>query len=320
MSDAIRIGHLEVDWPWGPAGGVVRSIGEIETMARVGGIGWIEVGSYTLEKRLGNQYDETGNLRIDPRTEQTPIVYHHDAVSGTTTNSLGMPNEGMDQVEKDIPDMVKLARKFGKELIVNVAPVSEYPLDETEELVRRAYEAGAPAVLVNLGCPNVLSEGGARHEILSYEMTAMAIVLAGLAEVVEKHPKVFVRVSPYATHSQAAEAYMAIRLADTVGAVWTPNTWPVEPGASTPLGVGGGGVSGPSKAPAARRQTAAAVELLAGSGIDVVSSSSIMTAAELKVRQELGAVAGAGTTFFYESQDWQTDNERFVESLVKLYS
>jgi dihydroorotate dehydrogenase len=307
-----RIGHLEgIESPWGNAGGVVKTIEDVEQMAHTG-VGWIEVGSYTLEPRLGNS----------PNGER---VYYHNDQTGETFNSLGMPNKGMDEVEKEIPEMVQIAHAHNKKLVVNIAPVSSDPIKETQELVARSYGAGADGVLVNAGCPNVVTEDGGRHEILSYDAGALGDVLYGLQEVVSKFRPVLVRTSPYKTYPDMLQALWQMQLTDVTSAVFLPNTWggnrPTNYRGEDILEVSGGigGKSGPAMAERSRIQTEWAIDLLKGTVIDVVSSSSIMNAGELKIRMDLGAVAGAGTTFFYESQNgWKEDTDRLLSELAEI--
>jgi len=306
-----QIGHLDdIESPWGPAGGVVRTIEEVAAMARTGA-GWIEAGSYTLLARIGN----------GPNGE---VVYYHDFDSGETFNALGMPNRGMDVVETEIPEMVRIAHAHGnKKLVVNVAPVSEHPSGEAVQLASRAYAAGADAVLLNTGCPNVIKEGGERHQILSYSLPELRLTLDALKGVAERYRPIFVRLSPYSSVTQMTLAMQAVRESGVVSAVFMPNTWPDERPATgqgeqileVPGGLGG--LSGPAMAIPAAEQTQWAVEALWRSKIDVVSSSGIVTGKELERRLVLGAVAGAGTTFYYESPDWQGDTDRLLHELAE---
>lgn len=300
---------MEVDSPWANAGGVVKHPHEVEKMAHTG-VGWIEAGSYTLEAREGN----------GPNGE---TVYHHNPETGETFNALGMPNKGMDVVEREIPEMVGIAHSYGKKLVVNVAPVSDSPATESVELVQRAYEAGADAVLLNAGCPNVVTENGGRHEILSCDKFALYATLAALKPVVEKFTPVFVRVSPQPSQDVAYHILRAICISDTASAIFTPNTFPghkpLDEEDKTILEVPGnvGGKSGPATAPEAYEQTAwFALSTL----LDVVSSGGITNGHELRRRIEGDgnrlAVAGAGTTFYYESGDWEHDTDR----LLRQYS
>jgi dihydroorotate dehydrogenase len=52
-----HIGHLEgIEQPWGNAGGVVKTPEDVERMAKTE-VGWIEGGSYTMERRSNNRPD-----------------------------------------------------------------------------------------------------------------------------------------------------------------------------------------------------------------------------------------------------------------------
>ena len=170
-----KIGHLEgIESPFGNAGGVVKTVEDVEVMARTG-VGWIEAGSYTLESRLGNAWN--------PETQQMDrVVYYHDAQAGKTYNSRGMPNKGFDVVEAELPEMVRIARGYSKPLVVNIAPVSDNPVEEVKEMTARAYEQGVDAVLVNAGCSNVVSEDGGRHELRSHHPSMQGLVIAGRKE------------------------------------------------------------------------------------------------------------------------------------------
>ena len=300
-----RIGHLDgIESPWGNAGGVVKTVEDVEKMALTG-VGWIEAGSYTLEPRIGNS----------PNGE---TVYCHDNETGATYNSLGMPNKGIEVVEKEIPEMVRIAEAHNKKLIVNIAPTSSEPVAETRELAARAYASGAHAVLLNAGCPNVVTQDGGRHEILSHNPEAFGAVLMGLRALAAKNSPLFVRISPQEDISVVDEVLWQVRKSQAVSAVFTPNTWPgyrpTHVDGSPVLQVPGnaGGKSGPAMVAAARQQSRWAAYYLNGKGIDVVRSSSIMHAAELKRALGEGAVAGAGTTFFYESLDWQYDVDKLL--------
>lgn len=290
-----RLGHLEIESPWGNAGGLVKSPEELELMAQTAA-GWVEAGSYTLNPRIGNA----------PNGE---TVYHHDSETGETFNSLGMPNKGMGELEKQIPNMVDRAHTLGKSIVFNVAPVSDDPVEESKELVERAYSAGAEAVLLNAGCPNVVTENGERHELLSRNPAVLLDVLSALKPITKEFKPIFIRTSPVENFVQANDMIRAIIKSSVVSAVFTPNTWPghrpIDEDGVPVLQVPGniGGLSGPSTAAAARDQAAWAGYALTehNSNIDLVSSAGIMNGKELKRRLGIGAVAGCGTTLYYES-------------------
>lgn len=307
----IQIGHLEVDSPWGNASGVVKSLEDVKLMSRTG-VGWIEGGSYTLLPRMGNA------LRGE-------TVYHYDQQTGETTNTLGMPNKGILALEKELPLMMKLADDQHKPFLVNVAPVSNDPVSETQEIVARVFEAGAEGVILNAGCPNVVAQDGSRHEILSTNADALKLVLTGLSHVVAQHRKeIFIRTSPLDTYEDTLRIMQAIHQSGVVSAVFAPNAWPSSatndnPSRNPELLAHIGGKSGPAMADPAHEQTAWAVKALAGTGIDVVSSLGIMNGKELHRRLAAGAVAGCGTTFFYESAEegWSEATDRLLREYAE---
>jgi dihydroorotate dehydrogenase len=310
MNETIRIGHLEVESPFANAGGVIKHVEDVEAIARTG-VGWIEAGSYTLEPRVGNS----------PNGE---TVYVHDPETGSTWNSLGMPNKVMDVVEKEIPEMAAIAHKHNKPLIVNVAPVSDNPLIESIELVTRAYEAGADAVLLNGGCPNVVTPNGGRHEILSHDREVLRLTLSALAKVTDKYNKIFLRTSPLATAEQADHIASSINKSGVVSAVFTPNTWPGNkpPEHLDQLEVPGGvgGLSGPTTQKQAWDQ---AFGMSLRGTYDVVCSGGITTGEDLyksigRRVMSSNIVAGAGTTFFYQSGDWRHDVDKLIHSFIAL--
>jgi dihydroorotate dehydrogenase len=318
-----RIGHIEgIESPWGNAGGVVKTIEDVEMMAKTG-VGWIEGGSYTLERRFGNDRDQETGEHLDL------TVWHYDRETGTMTNSLGMPNVGfnkdnedLESIEEQLPEMIRIAHAYGKPFLLNVAPVSNEPIEETKELVRRGYAQGVDGVLVNAGCPNVVTTDGGRHELLSRSEDGLRGVLNGLAEVVQRYKPVAVRVSPLRGLGLENIATVVAE-SGVVSAVFTPNTWPghkpVDTEGKPILGVPGnvGGASGPAFANKAIVETQMWVEALKGSDIDVVRSSGVMEAYEIQRGLSVGAVACAGTTFFYISENgWAEDTSRLLHDLA----
>lgn len=307
--------HLES--PWGNAGGVVKKLEDVEMMARTG-VGWVEAGSYTIEPRQGNRALAETSLTADQIIEDSVVDYFYDQATGETFNSLGMPNQGLDELIKQIPEMIKIVEAYGKKLVVNVAPVTTEPIAESVELVDRVLDAGAHKVLLNGGCPNVEDKAGGAHIPLSLHPQTFGKVLLAMIPVVQKHnKKIGVRISPPSNYDQSKTTLRRIETARTVDCIWLPNTWPVG-NASSPLRrVPGGGCSGPAWAPQARKELEWGAGILWGSSIDLISSSSIMTGRELAIRLKMGAVAGAGTTFYYESiNNWADDTDKFLREFA----
>jgi dihydroorotate dehydrogenase len=306
------MGHIEIETPWGNSGGVVKRVEDVELMAHTG-VGWIEAGSYTLESRPGNGY-------------HGERVYYHNPTTGETFNSLGMPNKGFDAVEKEVPAMLEAAHAFNKPLIINIAPVSDEPIEETKELVERAMSTNADGVLLNASCPNVVLDDGGRHELLSHNAAMLKRVLVGCRNIVESYDKkLSIRVAPFKSYKQAVPVMYAVRQSGVIDTVFTPNTFG---GYKPKLGKGEyvlqvrnniGGRSGPATAESSVEQAMWTLNALSNSGIDVVSSCGISTGFELARRKKLGAIAGAGTTLYYESaqEGWNEATDRLLRQYAE---
>lgn len=316
-----KLGHLTIESPFANAGGVVKTVEDVKAMAQTG-VGWIEAGSFTEEARVGNQYNPETN-EFDRR------VYHYDETTGTTVNSLGMPNIGIfgDQSQEtlidQLPEMIYVAHQSNKPLVVNVAPVSSSPVEEAQELVAAVFAKGADAVLLNGGCPNVVTEDGERHQLLSRDPDTLKKVLNGLRPITARYNQIFLRVSPLRHDVGVEDVAKAVRSGGTVAAVFTPNTWPGHRPQNqdgddlldVPGGVGG--ASGPAYANKALVETSLWVQQLRGSGIDTVLSSGVMDADTLRRGLYIGAVAACGTTFFYEPRrGWRQDVDKLLNDLA----
>ena len=126
---SIRIGHLEgIESPWANSGGVIKTTQDVEAMSKTG-VGWIEDGSQTLLGRPGNAVDPN-----NPELGPVNTVYTHNSLTGETGNSLGIPGLGLDVVEVEVPERVLISELSNKKYVLNVAPVSNEPIDEAFEL------------------------------------------------------------------------------------------------------------------------------------------------------------------------------------------
>lgn len=302
MDGVYRIGHLEIESPWGNAGGVVKTPEEAELMAHTG-VGWVEAGSYTIDRREVNDFP-------------TEMTYYHNSETGVTLNSLGMPNPGMDVLEEQLPKMIETVHALGKKLVVNVAPVSLKPIEESRELVERSYAAGADAVLLNAGCPNVIAADLSHHEILSNDANAFSEVITGLGKVAAKYRPIFVRISPAETYEHMRNILRPLD-PDIVSAVFATNSWPTQ-AVDIPVM----GKSGPATADSSFKQLGWALtsSKIGGKKVDIVSSCGIIDGRELKRRIHSGAAAGAGTTLYYESAkqgySWQEATDKLLHEFI----
>lgn len=294
-----EIGHLTgIESPLLNAGGVVRTVIDVEIMAQTG-VGAVEAGSYTIEPR---------SFPDDKPNE----VYSHDPSTGETRNNLKMPNQGLDVLITEIPEMVKITHAYNKPLIINVAPVGEDPVAEVLELVSRTYEAGADAVLVNAGCRNVRREDGSQKEMLSDNPRLLRSALRGLLRVVRSHNPVFVRLAPYEEDGhKRLMASQALWTSGTVSAAFVCNSFKTNDGV--------GGRSGLIMADASAIETEFMVHYFRDTNrdnnVDVVRSCGVANASELKRSLDLGAVAGAASTIFNESGSWKEPANRILSEL-----
>lgn len=312
-----RIGHLEgIESPFSNAGGVAKTVEDVTQLAATG-VGYIEDGSHTLETdRKGNAYN--------PDTERFDrVVYYHDPETGLTYNSLGMPGKGLDNVEETAAERIAAAHANSKKYVLNVAPISHDPVNEARELVSRGYETGADAVILNGGCPNVEDTDGGNHPILSRNAQASGLVLAGLEDVARRYSPIWYRVSPQEKFADLRLIAEGIIASKVVSAVLLPNTWLVD----IPLDEVGDkriqvpmpkcGMSGPGTLSDVLAQVKWWTHALRGTNIDVVASGGITNTKALQQALDLGAVAGAGTTFFYEPRNgWQQDTDQLLSELA----
>lgn len=303
-----HIAHLEhLSSPWGPAGGVAKNAETVEALLETE-VGFVEHGSTSLEPRS------------NPENE---VTYAHNPKTGETFNSVRLANEGLDVVLGYMPDLIEQARTAGKPIIWNLVPTSDEPIEETRELVLRTYEAGAEAILVDVSCPTVEVKDKNSPEDFRQENWTIRRILGALAEagVGVKYPRVFIRIRSHASYSRAKTAFKVIEASKAASAIFVNNTWPYRGnnhGLIIPAGAGVG-LSGPAMADKAATQTAWESEIVNGSGVEVVSCCGITTAEELVRRLGMRAVvAGSGTTFYRESEDWQRDTAILNEKLQTL--
>jgi dihydroorotate dehydrogenase (fumarate) len=170
------------DLRFGNAAGMVKSLTDVE-LACQGPATEVTVGSITLGgKRDGNKADP-GKGR----------VYYCHPTEGWSLNSLGLPNMGLTEYARVLPDMVRMAHAAGKELRASIAGFSpqEYGI-----LAKECAELGVDDVEINLGCPNVWGEEG-QKPIASYHPELSAKILAEIRDKLPaKARKASVKISP----------------------------------------------------------------------------------------------------------------------------
>lgn len=157
-------------------------------------------------------------------------------------NAMGLPNPGIDEFVKEIRQAKKV---LNVPLIVSVYGFSE---EEYAFVSKKAADAGADALELNVSCPHVKETGseiGQRSEILSK-------VIKKVKAAVDK--PVFVKLSPnVASIADIAEAAAKVG-ADALTAINTVKAMAIDPETTMPiLGNKLGGLSGSAIKPIAVR-------------------------------------------------------------------
>jgi dihydroorotate dehydrogenase (NAD+) catalytic subunit len=197
-----------------------------ESMLRVikGGAGAVVTKSVGLEPRMGYA---------------NPTVVQ--AKSGLI-NAMGLPNPGIDQYVNEI--------KYAKSLIHAplIVSVFGYSADEYTAVAKKAVEAGADAVELNVSCPHVKQTGAeiGQNATLLYEVVSKV-----KAQV---HKPVIVKLSPNVTDIVDLACAAVRGGADALTAVNTLKAIAIDVETMLPvLSNVKGGLSGPAVKPVALR-------------------------------------------------------------------
>lgn len=220
-------------FPVGNAAGYCKSVKEVQVLA-LSVASFIVVGSITLEERAGNP----GN------------TWNGDPLFGL--NFLGLPNPGLNKLCEIGSEMIRIAHTAEKPILMSVAGFSP---EEYHKLCKAAQYVGFDGVEINLGCPNVIVDGG-RKKIASFDPLLVRAILEnsfGYIGALKHTWFVSVKVSPMTNPEQIIEIAEII-FEFGVDAVVTQNTFPNcldfddkgEPVIDTPDKTGWAGGSGSS--------------------------------------------------------------------------
>jgi len=156
-------------------------------------------------------------------------------------NAMGLPNPGISEFVKEIRE----AKSFGVPVIVSVYGFSA---QEYATIAKKAVDAGADAVELNVSCPHVKQTGSE----IGQNPKILAEVVRKVKTVVEK--PVFVKLSPNVTTiAEIAEA-AAKAGADALTAINTVKAMAIDTETTVPiLSNKIGGLSGPAIKPVAVR-------------------------------------------------------------------
>lgn len=269
-------------------------------------IGAITVGSFTVPQQEGNEAFYGGP------------TYYHDIESGTTYNSMGMPNIGLAAAKGLMPEILKRAHEKGKPVIASVASTlhsdsAGNSYDQLEKLVYEMQLTGVDMIEVSPGSPNTITSEGGRKPLIAYDLDAMHELIARLAPLIDgSSSKIGLKLPPYISDEQtkvATQLALAINKENIFDFIVTSNTIPNQVALdkhdrhvlSVPGGAGG--MSGPATKEVGREQLKLWRQHLDDS-IDIISTLGVDSGKEIAIRRQLGASAAGGVTFLWESDDW----------------
>ena len=126
------------------------------------------------------------------------VTYFHDAATGETLNSMGLPEIGIDQAEPLIKEYSQRFADAGKILIVGATTLrGEDATKVLPELMERIFEAGGVVGEANYSCPNIVTLGGGRKPILGYDPEAVYLARSSIVAAVGKDVKIQEKLPPY---------------------------------------------------------------------------------------------------------------------------
>lgn len=280
---------------------IMNTAGECKRLAQVeelaaSAVTDIRVGAITAD--LGEWH---GNAGKNPNGS----FFWVDEETGNALNALGLPNPGTDYYREHLPEMVALAHGTGKRLGVNISGRGERS-DENATLTELCVACGVDTIEVNVGCPNVWSDSGARKPIASYDPDAVAAILTSVRDALplSANVEVDVKLSPLVKLGEpleyapdmtlpaldeglVSEIAAVIAEAGFVHAAVSTNTVPnvFAKDASgkhvldTPNGTGG--LSGPIIKDLSLRQNRLLRERLAPHGIECIGAGGITCGADI---------------------------------------
>ena len=192
-----------------PAAGWCKTIEHVTMLAKVPVITHIMMGSFTISAREGN-------------IGGTNFFVQED---GTSFNSLGLPNGGIEYLKFCLRKMIQITHDAGKLAVINIAGDSP---EEYLELAAYAFECGADIVEFNFGCPNKFSASGIQSEIASYNIDLLQRVVRLAGSEIGYGLHTWFKLSPYANPEERVRiaSFIASITEMTVDRITTCNTFP----------------------------------------------------------------------------------------------
>jgi dihydroorotate dehydrogenase len=180
---------------------VAKTLSEVKVFSETSA-GAVLVGSITLQAREGNP---------------EPRWFVGD---GYALNSYGMPNGGIEQYRKELPEMITVVHAAGKVFFLDIAGFST---DDYVQLATMAQEVGVDVLELNLGCPNIRTDG-VQKPIVSFDRIAMQEIIDSVAGVFSG--PLVLKLSPYSNPAELKAVAELINASGKIAAVTTMNTMP----------------------------------------------------------------------------------------------
>jgi dihydroorotate dehydrogenase len=287
--------------PFGPAAGAINGLSEEEIKTKILDVlrsparaaTW---GSITWERSLGN----------DGRT------FNHNALTGQTVNSMGLPNIGIVRGLIIQTEMQKYAEEFNKPLIISFSPgKGEDPQEVLPAMAYKAAESGVQIIEVNYSCPNKFIDGVRLEPVLSHDLEKVADVDAKILAAVGPDVTVIRKFAPLVGEkrvylpetlefcSQLGEKAVA-SFFNTIG---SQSVLDEKGDPALSVGDGGeniGGLSGPATIEVGREGLRYRQKL--PEHIGMISCLGVDSAAEVLYRTQRGADFAEGVTLFWENE------------------
>lgn len=162
-----------------------------------------------------------GSITIKPRVGNLGNTYYFNQQTGTSYNSLGLPNPGLNAVKKCLRELKLRLNDYGQELVVSVAGFSpqEYAIltGTLLPLVDR--------IKLNVGCPNVWGRGG-QKPIASYHPEVLAEILENVRREVGSYKQISIKISPIEDSNLLAYIFGMITTWEVIDEIVAVNTLP----------------------------------------------------------------------------------------------
>ncbi len=243
-----------------------------------------------------------GSITVEPRSGNPGSVYHLEN-DGTSINSLGLPNPGLQATKAVAHEMMRKAVEAGKKICFSVAGFSRR---EYAKLCSELKPFGL--IELNLGCPNVWGEDG-QKPIASFNLDLLDDILEDVSQLYDTGVGYGYRVklSPYSDPLMIQAVADVLKLyKECIEEVVICNTFPcgiafAEDGSDAINPGGYGGVAGNGLHLIALGQVAQFTQALQGTGIGVIGVGGINSGSRVLNMRKAGACGVQIGTHFYEN-------------------